>query len=63
MSNPVNIDEAETHFLRLLARVAQGEEVVIAKAGTPIAKLVPLPSHEPRTPGGAEGLVVPDSFF
>ena len=63
MSNPVNIHEAKTHFSQLLARVAQGEEVIIAKAGTPIAKLVPLPASEPRTPGGAEGLVVPDSFF
>ena len=63
VSNPVNIHEAKTHFSKLLERVAQGEEVVIAKAGTPIAKLVPMPSREPRTPGGAEGLVVPDSFF
>lgn len=37
----VNIHEAKTHLSRLLARVAAGEEIVIAKAGKPIAKLVP----------------------
>ena len=38
----VNIHEAKTHLSRLLERVAMGEEVIIAKAGTPVAKLVPL---------------------
>lgn len=37
----VNIHEAKTHLSRLLARVQQGHEVLIAKAGRPIAKLVP----------------------
>lgn len=67
MSDSINIHEAKTHFAKLLERVAQGEEVVIAEGGTPIAKLVPIPvsmpSREPRMPGGAEGLVVSDSFF
>jgi prevent-host-death family protein len=38
----VNVHEAKTHFSKLLARVAQGEEVVIAKAGRPVARLVPV---------------------
>ena len=38
----VNIHEAKTHLSKLLAQVAAGEEVVIAKAGTPIARLVPV---------------------
>lgn len=38
----VNIHEAKTHLSRLLARAAEGETVVIAKAGRPIAKLVPI---------------------
>jgi len=38
----VNIHEAKTHLSRLLARVAAGEEVVIARAGKPIARLVPF---------------------
>jgi len=38
----VNIHEAKTHFSRLLQRVAAGEEVTIAKAGIPVARLVPI---------------------
>jgi len=38
----VNVHEAKTQLSRLLARVAAGEEVVIAKAGTPVARLVPV---------------------
>ncbi|MCB9876435.1 MAG: type II toxin-antitoxin system Phd/YefM family antitoxin [Planctomycetes bacterium] len=37
----VNIHEAKTHLSRLLERVAAGEEIVIARAGRPIARLVP----------------------
>lgn len=55
----VNIHEAKTHLSRLLERVAQGEEIVVAKAGRPIAKLVPF-RDEPskRIPGTARGKVV-----
>ncbi len=38
----VNVHEAKTHLSRLLARVARGEEILIAKAGKPIARLVPV---------------------
>jgi len=38
----VNVHEAKTHLFKLLARVAKGEEVVIAKAGRPVARLVPV---------------------
>jgi prevent-host-death family protein len=38
----VNVHEAKTHLSRLLARVARGDEVIIAKAGKPIARLVPV---------------------
>ena len=41
----VNVHEAKTHLSRLLRRVAAGEEVVIARAGTPVARLVPV--HPP----------------
>ena len=37
----VNIHEAKTHLSRLLKRVGAGEEIVIAKAGKPVARLVP----------------------
>jgi len=42
----VNIHEAKTHLSRLLEAVANGEEVVIAKAGKPMARLVPLEGAE-----------------
>jgi len=58
MTITVNIHEAKTHLSRLLARVAEGDEVVIARAGTPIARLVPF-SAPPRRrlPGSATGLI------
>ena len=40
-----------------------GEEIIISKAGEPVAKLSPVAHKRVRTPGGAEGLVVPDDFF
>jgi prevent-host-death family protein len=53
----VNVHAAKTQFSRLLERVAQGEEVVIAKAGRPVARLVPAePAPVPRRPGSARGL-------
>ncbi len=38
----INVHAAKTHFSRLLDRVAAGEEIVIAKAGKPVARLAPL---------------------
>ena len=43
----VNIHEAKTHLSRLLSRVAAGEEIVILKAGKPVARLVPI-AEAPR---------------
>lgn len=60
----VNIHAAKTNLSRLLSRVAAGEEVVIARAGKPIARLVPF--REPkakRTLGLDKGLFeVPEDF-
>lgn len=47
----VNVHEAKTHLSRLLARVAAGERIVIARAGKPIAVLAPLNEPGPRKPG------------
>ena len=58
----VNIHEAKTHLSRLLDRVLAGEEIVIAKAGKPIARLVPAEEAKPRKPGLAEGRVT-EAFF
>jgi prevent-host-death family protein len=38
----VNIHEAKTHFSRILERVAHGESIVIARAGRPVARLLPM---------------------
>lgn len=38
----VNVHEAKTNFSKLLQRVALGEEITIAKAGVPVARLVPV---------------------
>lgn len=60
----VNIHDAKTHFSRLIERVLLGEEVVIAKAGRPVAKLVPIsPDGKDRRPGSAKGVFeVPRDF-
>ncbi len=42
MSKPINIHEAKTHLSRLVEQAAAGQEIVIAKAGKPLARLVPL---------------------
>lgn len=47
----VNVHEAKTHLSRLLARVAAGERIVIARAGKPIAVLVPIEEPSARKPG------------
>jgi prevent-host-death family protein len=64
----VNVHEAKTHFSKLLERAHAGEEIVLAKAGKPYAKLVPFdppPPKEPRRPGQFKDVVpeLPDSFF
>lgn len=52
----VNIHEAKTHLSRLLEEVARGEELVIAKAGKPVARLVPVKA-EVRKPGFLKGRI------
>ena len=64
MSVIVNVHEAKTHFSKLLVRVVGGEEIVIAKAGKPVARLVPLASVVARrAPGSAAGVIhISDDF-
>ena len=55
---PVNIHQAKTHFSKLIERVQQGEEIVIVKAGRPVARLVPVRQRRAkRLPGSARGRV------
>lgn len=57
MADSVNIHQAKTHFSKLLARVMRGEEIVIAKAGQPVARLIPErpPAPARRVPGIDKG--------
>ena len=55
----VNIHQAKTQLSDLLERVQNGEEVIIAKAGTPIATLNKI-TRKPRMPGSLEGKFVFD---
>ena len=58
LATKVNTHEAKTQLSKLLARVQAGEEIVIARAGTPVARLVPIQSHVGnRQPGTAMGRV------
>lgn len=50
MADAVNIHAAKTHLSRLIERVEGGEEIVIARAGRPVAKLVPLTEKTKRAP-------------
>lgn len=60
----VNVHEAKTHLSRLLQRVEQGEDVVIARAGKPVAKLVAFKEErKTRKFGSMRGqIVVADDF-
>jgi prevent-host-death family protein len=60
----VNVHEAKTHFSKLLARVERGQEVLISRAGKPVARLVPhAAKRRPPIFGNDRGkLVVPDDF-
>ena len=60
----VNIHQAKTHLSRLLQRVAGGEEITIAKAGVPVARLVPVQSaNGKRKLGRDTGLIkIADDF-
>jgi len=58
-----NVHEAKTHLSQLLERVAAGEEVIIAKSGVPVARLVPAAPVPERPLGTEKGRVfIADDF-
>lgn len=61
----VNVHDAKTNFSKLLGRVETGEEIIIAKAGKPVAKIIPLEKKiAKRKPGSAKGRIkIKPSFF
>ena len=59
----VNIHDAKTHLSRLLEDVAKGEDVVIARAGRPIARIVPFDRGGKRKLGALDGQIrIPEDF-
>lgn len=63
VTQTVNVHEAKTHLSRLLEAVERGEDVVIARAGKPVARLVPARLNGTRRPGAWKGrVVIADDF-
>ena len=60
----VNVHEAKTQLSRLLARVEAGEDIVIARRGEPVARLVGCKPRSKRQADILKGkVVIPESFF
>ncbi len=59
MAFTVNVHEAKTHFSKLLAQVSAGDEIIIAKAGKPVARLGPIKpkAAKKRVPGIDKGKI------
>lgn len=63
MSLVVNVHDAKTNFSRLLEQAHAGQEIILAKAGKPYARLLPLATEaEPRRPGRLAGRIGNDFF-
>ena len=62
MTTQLNVQDAKTRLSQLLARVERGEDVVIARDGTPVARLVPVRAVPERPVGFVAGSV-PALFF
>ncbi|MFZ5556242.1 MAG: type II toxin-antitoxin system Phd/YefM family antitoxin [Pseudomonadota bacterium] len=54
----INIHQAKTQLSRLVERAEAGEEIIISRAGKPVARIVPLtPARAPRKPGLLKGKI------
>ncbi len=64
MTRTYNIHEAKTHFSKLIEKARLGEEVIVAKAGKPVVRLVPMDApRKPRQPGSARGMFTMSDDF
>jgi prevent-host-death family protein len=63
MAEQVNVQDAKTRLSELLARVEQGEEITIARAGRPVARLVAIAEPPPRELGFLNLGELPESFW
>lgn len=62
MSDVVNIHEAKTHFSKLIERVLAGEEITIAKAGKPVARLSAIQERPRRRVPGNDAVIIHPNF-
>jgi len=62
MSDGVNIHDAKTHFSKLIERVQAGEEITIAKAGKPVARLSAITERPKRRVPGNDAVIVHPNF-
>jgi len=63
MRSQINVAEAKAKLSELLDRALAGEEIVIARAGKPLARLVPVEELKPREPGAWRDWKIPDDVF
>jgi prevent-host-death family protein len=56
-NDTVNVHDAKTHLSKLLARVEKGQEIVLSRAGRPVARLVPILPRRPLKPGLMKGRI------
>ncbi len=63
MTDVVNMYDAKAQLSRLIDRAAAGEDILIARAGKPIVRLVPVEDTLPRQPGLLKGPPIPDSCW
>ena len=63
MSRSVNVAEAKAQLSALIDRAAAGEEIILSRAGRPVARLMPLAEQAPRQPGVRRHWQIPDDLF
>lgn len=62
MTTIINLHQAKTHLSELVSAAEAGQETIIARAGKPVARLMPLENPTPRRPGLAKGQLT-EAFF
>lgn len=62
MSDVINIHDAKTHFSKLIERVQAGEEITIAKAGKPVARLSAITERPKRRVPGNDAVIIRADF-
>jgi prevent-host-death family protein len=63
MTRSVNVAEAKARLSALIDRAAAGEEIILSRAGRPVARLMPLEEQTPRQPGVCRHWQIPDNLF